>query len=172
MKRHLLLLTIFISLALLVACGPTQVEPNTDESATAVAPTSSPADESSPVRPTVTSTGSDAYPVAPTPETQTEGYPEPESQPAQNPYPSVVSEEGKMWMVIAAGKQCEDVLTYPTEADAVKSLEDAGVTVYKSQTVEVGVIAVCGASTSTQYLALVDDDKTEDAEKLGWLFAE
>lgn len=167
MKRHLFLLTIFLSLALLVACGPSNTEP--ESTATAVSPT----DDPSPIRPTATNTGTEAYPAAPTPQTQTESYPQPLAQPTTNPYPSAVtSEDGKTWMVMAAGRQCTEPLTYPDVTDAVKSLEDAGITVHDSQTVEVGVLAVCGGPTSTQYLALVDSEKANDAEKLGWLFAE
>jgi len=160
---------------LLAACGPSNVTPEPE-------PTNRPAssDQETPEgdimpRPTITATAlpADAYPAAPTPaNTLPEGYPVPEALPTHDPYPGLDKEENQSWMIIPAGVQCEDQMVFPTEEDAISTLEEAGIEVIESQTMELMVTSSCGSPTSTHYLALIDVADQAQAEELGWNFAE
>ena len=171
MKRHFYLI-ILLLVMLLAACGPSNVTPE---------PTNRPAssEDEQPEgdivpRPTITATAvpDDAYPAAPTPaNTLPEGYPVPEI-PVYDPYPGLEKEENQAWMIIPAGLQCEDALIFPTEEDAISALEEAGIEVVESQTMELMVTSSCGSPTSTHYLALIDMADQTQAEELGWDFAE
>lgn len=174
MKRYLLLFMI-CGAVFLAACGPSSVEPEPGE--TPGGPALQPADAEGDVLPrstiTATAVPQDGYPARPTPNSLPAGYAMPQAAPTVRAYPGISpSGEDQVWMSIPAGEQCAEALVYPTEQDAVDSLETAGIAVYESQTVNLPVITVCGAPTSTQYLALIDIEKQEDAQEMGWLFAE
>ncbi len=172
MVKRLAYPIILLFLMLLAACGPSNVEP--ESSATPPSPDNQPEVDVMP-RPTITATAvpADAYPAAPAPaNVQPEGYPAPELMPTRDPYPGLEAADMQSVMMIAAGTQCEDPLTYPTEQDAVAALEAAGITVHESTTMELMVIASCGSPTSTHYQVLIDADKQAEAEQMGWEFAE
>jgi hypothetical protein len=171
MKR-LIYPIILLLFMLLAACGPSNV--HTEPTAAPSLPDNQPEVDVAP-RSTITATAvpADAYPAAPAPaNVQPEGYPAPELMPTYDPYPGLDAADRQSVMMIAAGTQCEDPLTYPTEQDAVAALEAAGITVYESTTMELMVIASCGSPTSTHYQVLIDADKQAEAEQLGWEFAE
>ncbi len=172
MKRHLYLFVLLLAAIFLGACGPSNVEPESTETPKDPAlqePTGAEED----VVPRVTMTPmAEGYPMKPTPAPLSEGYPQPEVLPAYDPYPGLeVAGEGQVWVIIPAGKQCEDGLTYATAKDAVTSLETAGIQVHESQTIELAVMAVCGGPTSTHYTAKIDADQLGSAETIGWRFA-
>lgn len=173
MKRFSYLM-ILLALMLLAACGPSNVTPEPEPTNRSASEDEQPEGDIVP-RPTITATAgpADAYPAAPTPaNTLPEGYPVPEVVPAYDPYPGLEKEEDQAWMIIPAGVQCEDPLVYPTEQDAVSVLEEAGIEVIESQTMELMVTSSCGSRTSTHYLALIDVADQAEAEEMGWEFAE
>jgi hypothetical protein len=168
--KRLSYLMILLAVLLLAACGPGNVTPEPTRSSEDAQPQGDIVP-----RPTITATAvpDDAYPAEPTPaNTLPEGYPVPEVVPAYDPYPGLDKEEGQAWMIIPAGVQCEDPLVYPAEEDAVAALEEAGIDVIESQTMELMVTSSCGSPTSTHYVALIDMADQAQAEELGWDFAE
>ena len=94
-----------------------------------------------------TPTSADAYPIEPAP-TNSDAYPAlPQPPPTSNAYP--VDQE--VWILHAAGEQCEDGLFYPDLASATSDLEGAGVTVLSAEAVSLMVCTACGCPTSEHY---------------------
>ncbi|MCP4363048.1 MAG: hypothetical protein GY796_34015 [Chloroflexi bacterium] len=183
--KQLLLLSMLI-IGLLAACGPADVKlepteepvsepilenaPQTDTEATSVPEASEP--ETPPTAAPVEESAPDAYPAVkrPSPTPFPQDYPQPEIVPTLDPYPGASADAaaGNVFVIIPAGEQCADGLTYDTEKDAVTALEADGVPVINSQTVELPVLAVCGGPTSTQYVAEINVDDLATAESDGW----
>jgi hypothetical protein len=167
MVKQYLYLFVLLMVVFLAACGPSNVEQEPTESA----PDSAPAGEDVLPRATITGTAApaEAYPARPTLAPLPEGYVQPEALPTVNAYPAA---EGQTWITIPAGVQCEEPLLYPTQEDAVASLETAGITVHEARTVQLPVITLCGSPTGLQYLVLIDSANLGQAEQMGWVNAE
>jgi hypothetical protein len=159
----------FIALLLLASCAsatdatPTSVPVPEDTvepapAATATVPTPDPEPDDTSGYPPPGET--DAYPAPP----DQAGYPAPPSPPpAPDPYPS-----GIVWIVRAAGEQCEDSLRFVDLASAVASLEENGITVNEAEGVELMVCQACGCPTSEHYRLQIDPVDLDQAMRLGW----
>lgn len=145
MRKHSLLLLIFMAMVL-AACNGAAV----DEEPTA-RPTPTIAEEA----PT---TDGEGYPAQPTPEAPAAGYP--------------AAGEGEEltegWVVLPAGEQCAEELAYPSADDAVAALEEAGVTILSVEETELVVCEACGCPTSAHYRVLVSGEDMATALSLGW----
>ncbi len=185
MKRIYPVVTLFLLLFVVAACGPEQpesvevVEP-TAESVDA-APTTAPVENA---RPTVTPAANDGYP-APDREGVLDGYPaviavtavsrdgypviDYSALPTRNPYPV----EGEyIWMSVPMGEQCAESMTYPTMQDAVWVLQGEGIGVFNQRTEDLMVCSACGCPTSTHYSMQILATDQAAAEELGWHLSE
>lgn len=162
LKKFTLLFCI-IWLVVLPACTvddePTQEPVVTPEATNTVsaAPTSSP--------PSLAPTSALAYPIDPTP-TIPSAYPaQPPPLPTSNAYP--IDEE--IWILRAAGEQCEEPLTYPDVESATSALEGVGVAVLETEEVSLGVCSACGCPTSEHYRVKIISGDFAKAQPLGWV---
>jgi hypothetical protein len=151
---RLFLVASFILALLLAACTPG------GESTT---PTGAPATPSRGALPTVSTPGG-GYPAPPTATLPAPGYPGGQPVLPTHAYPV----EGELWIVHAAGEQCEDALTYPDLEAAEQALEDAGVTVLDSETIDLIVCSACGCPTSLHYRVLINATDLTAALALEW----
>lgn len=71
------------------------------------------------------------------------------------------------WVEHTSGYQCGD-LVYQSLSEAITDLENHGISVYQSKTVQYAVAAVCGAPTGLYYQALIDNANVENAGSIGW----
>lgn len=160
--KYVTLLISLIALLLLAACGAADPAPATpDADAT---PTAPPADQPQ-VAPEDTPTA-EGYPAAPAATEQTEAYPAAEAPAEPTGYPA----DMMVWVQQPWGTQCADSETY-TYADleeAVTALEDAGVAVQASETVELAVCQACDCPTSEHFRVQISAQDIEQAQTLGW----
>jgi hypothetical protein len=106
----------------------------------------------------------EGYPTLATPRPPS-GYPGATDPPLLPPgYPN----EGELWIVRAAGAQCEDALIYPDIESAEAALLDAGVTVLDLELVELMVCSACGCPTSEHYRARINASDLAAALAIQW----
>ncbi|MGB3717350.1 MAG: hypothetical protein WA996_23245 [Candidatus Promineifilaceae bacterium] len=164
MKKSILL-SGFMIILLLSACGGTSEEEPTSESelATKEAAPALPTVDSPPIEPGYPGpVEPDAYPGP----QDAPGYPAPPiSSPTPDSYPAGTT----FWMLHPAGLQCEQPLTYPELDDAVIALENRGVTVIESEEIGMMVCEACGCPTSEQYRVQIDAIDLLSAIALGWV---
>ena len=183
MKRIYPVVTLFLMLFLLAACGPDQ--PEVDEvEPTAVSPTTAPAENDTNSRPTVTPVANDGYPVLEhdgaldgypaviaVTAVSNDGYPDIDysALPTRNPYPV----EGEhIWMSVPMGEQCAEPIMYPTMQDAVLVLLSEGIAVFDQRTDNLMVCSACGCPTSIHYSMKILATDQAEAEELGWQLSE
>jgi hypothetical protein len=123
--------------------------------------------EESPPGPAGTAQG---YPAPATATETPAGYPAaatPTAPGLPEGYPAGV--DGEVWIVHAAGEQCQDALTYPDLASAEAALEAAGVTVLDSEAISLAVCQACGCPTSEQYRVRINAADVAKALALDWV---
>ncbi|MCB8967112.1 MAG: hypothetical protein R3E31_24040 [Chloroflexota bacterium] len=160
--------TIFLMsliLVILTACGAA-----VETTATPAAePTTLPQPNTEP-RATVTPLGettddASGYPAPPTTTPYPEGYVGPDQSPTVNPYPA---KAGFVWMIQAAGIQCEGNMKYNNVEEAVAPLQEAGIAVESSMSMNLAVCEACSCPTSLHFRIQVAEDDVKAAEALGW----
>lgn len=102
------------------------------------------------------------YPAPSLPTPFPPGYPAPVIEPTIDPYPG-----GLAIVVLPAGQQCQEP-TYPDQASALATLEDAGILVREISEVELMVCEACTCPTSLHYRALINPEDIALALSLGW----
>jgi hypothetical protein len=167
--RYLSLLLTLAALLLLAACQPnvdpqeTQ-EPETGPTATAPLPVEGePTEESAPQA----SPTPEGYPGLPQPTQSLDGYPaQPEAQAPPTGYP----DDMVVWMMRPLGQQCVDPenYEYPELSAAVTALEEAGVEVMASETIEMAVCEACDCPTSEHFRVQISAQDMEQVESMGW----
>ena len=114
----------------------------------------------------------DNYPAPPSPTATPEAYGVPQVPPTVDPYPVGDTVPTAILIYRPVGMQCQDPETYdyPTLADAVDSLEEAGVKIYDAMETERLACDACDVCpTSAHFEAIVDPAGLEAAQALGWL---
>ena len=103
-------------------------------------------------------------PTAASPEA---GYPPPSEESAP---PAAYPADEPVWIVRPRGEQCADESSfeYASLRDAVSALEEAGVTVLSSESVEFMVCQACGCPTSEHYRIEILGEDVETIRSLGW----
>lgn len=150
----------FLTAALLFMLAACSGGPQPDPTATSPSAPTEPAGAA----PTDTPQG---YPAAPAPTEAPGDYPAaPTQAAAPNGYPA----DMPVWVLLPLGEQCVDPETYEY-ADlqaAVGALEDVGVEVMASETVELGVCEACDCPTSEHFRVQIQAQDLAGAESLGW----
>jgi len=168
MKKYLTPLIILLAL-IIVGCaednsGQASPEPGDDGPDLPVVTEPAPATESpgGDVQDGYPAPGDNGYPAFPSPTPFPPGYPAPVIEPTTDPYPG-----GLAIMVLPAGRQCQET-TYPDQASALATLEDAGIRVSEISEVGLLVCEACECPTSLHYRALINPEDINLALSLGW----
>lgn len=162
MNKTMILFIGLVLIMFLPACGGTTVE---------ATPTTTPPDSTAlpqpDIAPRATVTPMDnGYPAAPVPTPYPEGYAGPDL--TVSPLNSYPGKEGLVWMIHAAGEQCNDELTYADLDTAVAALDQAGIVVADQASAEITVCETCGCPTSLHFLVQINEGDVAAAEGLGW----
>lgn len=175
MKRFFFLLSALLVVALSACQGNSpapEVATETPPPARATsAATEMPA--STPEEPAATATP-DNYPARPTASSPETGYPEAPEEPDESA-PSAAYPPGEpVWVIRPVGEQCADEGTfdYASLQEAVSALEEAGVNVLSSESVDLMVCEACGCPTSEHYRAQVSGEDVATARSFGWTMEE
>lgn len=167
MKRIYILLSIALGLGLGACQGSSPVPEETE--APPAPPTASESTETpsaAPAAPEETATPND-YPAQPTASSPESGYPAAPEEAA----PSAAYPPGEpVWVLYPLGEQCADESTfaYASLQEAVSALEDAGVNVLSSETVDLMVCQACGCPTSEHYRIQILGEDVQTIRSLGW----
>lgn len=165
MKRLIFLLSVLLVMVL-GACQSSAPAPAETEAPPA-APTASEGTETpAPAAPEATATP-DEYPAQPTASAPESGYPPAPEEAA----PSAAYPPGEpVWIVRPLGTQCEDESTfaYASLEEAVSALEEAGVDVLSSETVDLMVCQACGCPTSEHFRVQVLGEDVQSIRSMGW----
>jgi len=163
MKRHFILLSVLLALAL-GACQSSPALEETEPPPQASESTETPA--AAPDAPEGTATPG-SYPAQPTASSPESGYPvAPEESAPSSAYPA----GEPVWMLRPLGEQCADESTfaYASLREAVSAIEDAGVNVLSSEMVELMVCQACGCPTSEHYRVQILGEDVQTVRSLGW----
>ena len=167
MTRFFFLLNLVLAL-MLGACRASSPAPEETEAPPA-APTASEATGTPAAAPATPEATADpaSYPAEPTASPPESGYPPPsEESPPSAAYPA----DEPVWVVRPRGEQCADESTfeYTSLREAVSALEDAGVNVLSSETVNLMVCEACGCPTSEHYRVEISGEDVPSVRSLGW----
>lgn len=159
MKRISVLL-IVIMIALLAACGPSEVDPEETPETGPALEEAPEAEEDTMPRATITAT------AVSDPAAAEEAYP---ARPTSTPFPASYpeAEMDTSFVIVPAGLQCETP-QYNSEKEAADELEAAGIETLSTRTIEMMVTTSCGSPTSTHYVVEIAAADLAAAEALGW----
>lgn len=165
MKRHYVLLSTLLALAL-GACQSAAPAPEGTEPPPASPTTSEMVETPSSAAPVPERTATPGdYPARPTTAASESAYP---AAPEESAPPSAYPADEPVWVVFPQGEQCADESTYTSLSEAVSALEEAGVNVISSETVELMVCQACGCPTSEHYRVQISGEDVPTVRSLGW----
>ena len=171
MTRSLFLMLLLSLMLALPGCAqPADAPADEEVTSTATAQATAAATAAATVVATMPATATatpDAYPLRPTSPPSPESYPAvPTTAPLSTAYPADL----QIWILRPLGNQCEDLNSYPyaTLGEAVTGLEQAGIDVFDSESVDLAVCEGCDCPTSQHFRVQILRNDLERARTLGW----